>query len=72
MYCVRSPVTVWVTEAVQVGSEIVGLSNEILCSEESQEGLALLDLCGYPEQLSLSDSVAACLFRLIQNPGGRP
>ena len=30
----------------------------------------ILDLCGYTEQLQASDPVAACLYRLIQNPGG--
>ncbi len=37
-----------------------------------RETQAILDLCGYTEQLKLSDAVAACLYRLMQNPGGSP
>jgi four helix bundle protein len=33
---------------------------------------AILDLCGHQQQLQQSDSVAACLFQLIQRPGGSP
>ena len=35
-----------------------------------RETQAILDLCGHAELLQRSDSVAACLYRLIQNPGG--
>ena len=37
-----------------------------------RETQAILDLCGYTEQLKLSDPVAGCLYRLMQNPGGSP
>ena len=30
----------------------------------------ILELCGYIELHQKSDPVAACLYRLIQNPGG--
>ena len=36
-----------------------------------RETQAILDLCGRVEELKLLDCVAASLFRLIQNPGGR-
>jgi four helix bundle protein len=32
----------------------------------------ILDLCGHTNHLQKSDTVAACLYRLIQNPGGSP
>lgn len=35
-----------------------------------RESQAILDLCGYSEYLKKSDPVAACLYKLIQNPGG--
>jgi len=35
-----------------------------------REVQVILDLCGYTQQLKDSDAVAACLYRLIQNPGG--
>jgi four helix bundle protein len=35
-----------------------------------RETQAILDLCGHTEQLQQSDAVAACLYCLIQNPGG--
>ena len=37
-----------------------------------RETQAILDLCGYTEQLKLSDPVAGCLYRLMQNSGGSP
>jgi len=35
-----------------------------------REVQVILDLCGHTQQLKDSDAVAACLYRLIQNPGG--
>ena len=35
-----------------------------------RETQAILDLCNYSAQLHQSDAVAACLYCLIQNPGG--
>ncbi len=35
-----------------------------------REVQVILDLCGYSQELHASDSLAACLYRLIQNPGG--
>ena len=37
-----------------------------------RETQAILDLCNLRESLQQSDAVAACLYRLIQNPGGSP
>ena len=37
-----------------------------------RETQAILDLCNYRVQLQKSDSVAACLYKLIQNPGHSP
>jgi four helix bundle protein len=37
-----------------------------------REVQAILDLSGHQELLQQSDPVAACLFRLIQNPGSSP
>ncbi len=37
-----------------------------------RETQAILDLCGYTVALKLSDTVAACLYKLIQNPGRGP
>ena len=37
-----------------------------------REVQVILDLCGYPSQFQMSDTVAGCLYRLIQNPGGSP
>jgi len=36
-----------------------------------REVQAILDLTGHACLLPQSDAVAACLYRLIQNPGGR-
>lgn len=35
-----------------------------------RETQVILDLCGYGAQLRSADAVAACLYRLMQNPGG--
>jgi four helix bundle protein len=37
-----------------------------------RETQAILDLCGHVAQFQIADTVAACLYKLIQNPGGRP
>ncbi len=37
-----------------------------------RETQAILDLCGYEKQLQLSDTVAACLYKLMLNPGHGP
>src|SRR4051794_35638871 len=35
-----------------------------------RETQVILDILGYTNQLRMSDAVAACLYRLMQNPGG--